>query len=135
MMGIITAIILWVSGSSFNSNTPQHQHIAQQPTYEFRSTTQRVQPATTWGEQRTYVDPFSADGPSTFSSSPSRPRRVMGDDDDDIDPPPGGGPADPGMDETNPIGDVPWIMMLLLAAGYIVYTARKRQRLCSSEKK
>ena len=59
----------------------------------------------------------------------------MGDDDDDIDPPPGGGPADPGMDETNPIGDVPWIMMLLLAAGYIVYTARKRQRLCSSEKK
>lgn len=34
-----------------------------------------------------------------------------------------------------PIGDVPWIMMLLLAGGYIVYTARKRQRLCSSEKK
>lgn len=112
MMGIITAIILWVSGSSFNSNTPQHQHIAQQPIYEFRSTTQRVQPTTTWGEQRTYTAPFSADGPGTPTSSSSRLRRAMGDDDErpDYDP------SNPGA----PIGDVPWIMMLLLAGGYIV---------------
>lgn len=124
MMGIITAIILWVSGSSFNSNTPQHQHIAQQPTYEFRSTTQQALPTTAWGEKRTYADPFSLDAPGAWTSS-SRPRRVMGDDDDDIDPPPGGGPADPGMDETSPIGDVPWIMMLILGVGYCVYRRRR----------
>lgn len=117
MTGIITAIILWVSGSSFNSNTPQHQHIAQQPTYEFRSTTQQALPTTAWGEQRTYVDPFSADGPSTFSSSPSRPRRVMGDDDER----PGFDPSNPGA----PLGDVPWIMMLILGAGYCVYRRRR----------
>lgn len=126
MMGIITVIILWVSGSSFNSNPPQHQHIAQQPTYEFRSTTQQVQPATTWGEQRTYAAPFSTDYPGG-ASSPSRARRAIDPEDEGEDP--GYNPPD------GPIGDVPWIMMLLLAGGYIVHTARKRQRLCSSEKK
>lgn len=126
MMGIITAIILWISGISATTTSPQFT--AQQPTYEFRSTTQ-MQPATAWGEKRTYTDPFSVDGPST-SSSPRRTRR--GGEIDPGDYPGGGGLNDPGE---MPIGDVPWIMMLLLAGGYIVYTARKRQRLCTSEKK
>lgn len=82
-----------------------------------------------------YSIPFAANGLSggmtTYdvdyeSESTSSMRRVRG------------SGYNPGYDEEEPgtpIGDIPWIMMLLLAGGYIVYTARKRQRLCSSEKK
>lgn len=109
MLGIITAIILWVSGSPFDSNQPEHQYIAQQPTYEFRSTTQQVQPTTAWGEKRTYAAPFSADYPGSMT----KPRKAIDPDDDDEKP-----DYDP---FDGPIGDVPWIMMLILSAGYCVY--------------
>ena len=127
MMGIITAIILWISGMSTSSTSPQF--IAQQPTYQFSSTSQ-MQPATAWGEKRTYTQPFSADAPGT-SSSPRRTRRGGVDPGDT----PGGGDG-PGGEPGMPIGDIPWIMMLLLAGGYIAYTtySRKRQRLHAAEK-
>lgn len=129
MMGIITAVILWISGSSFSASSPQY--IAQQPTFQFRSTSQMQPAPTSWGEKRTYAQPFSADAPGSYNSSPKRSRRALGGDDDDIDPPYGGdGPGDPGMDETTPVGDIPWLMMLLLAAAYIAYTTystRKRK--------
>ena len=123
MMGIITAIILWISGMSTSTTSPQF--IAQQPTYQFGSTSQ-MQPATAWGEKRTYTQPFSADTQDASASSPYRTRRG------------GAGGEGPGYDpsEPGPIGDIPWIMMLLLAGGYIAYTtySRKRQRLHAAEK-
>ena len=127
MMGIITAIILWVSGSTFNSTSPQLT--AQQPTYQFRSTSQMQPASTSWGEKRTYTDPFSADAPGS-SSSPRRTRR--GGDIDPGDYPGGGGMNDPGE---LPIGDIPWLLMLLLAGGYIAYTTystRKRKAMASA---
>lgn len=118
MMGIITAIILWVSGTTFNSTSPQLT--AQQPTYEFRSTSQMQPASTSWGEKRTYSDPFSADAPGTSTLSPSRPRRSIDDPDDEGE--------NPGYNQNDgPIGDIPWMMMLFLAGVYIVYATRKRQ--------
>ena len=126
MMGIITAIILWVSGTTFNSTSPQ---LTAQPTYQFRSTSQMQPASTSWGEKRTYTQPFSADAPGSYNPSPKRSRRAWGGDDDDIDDPYGGeGPGDPGMDETTPVGDIPWLLILLLAGGYIIYATRKRHR-------
>ena len=117
MMGIITAIILWVSGSTFNSTSPQL--IAQQPTYQFRSTSQMQPVPTSWGEKRTYTDPFSADAPGTSSSSQYRTRRAIDPDDEG---------ENPGYNQNDgPIGDIPWMMMLFLAGVYIVYATRKRQ--------
>lgn len=116
MMGIITAIILWVSGTTFNSTSPQLT--AQQPTYQFRSTSQMQPASTSWGEKRTYTQPFSADAPGT-SSSPRHARRA-------IDPEDEG--ENPGYNQNDgPIGDIPWMMMLFLAGVYIVYATRKRQ--------
>lgn len=119
MMGIITAVILWISGSSFSTTAPQYT--AQQPTYEFRSTSQMQPASTSWGE-RTYADPFSADAPGAGTTS-SRSRRAIGDEDEE---------ENPGYNQSDgPIGDIPWLMMLLLAAAYIAYTTystRKRHR-------
>ena len=50
----------------------------------------------------------------------------------------GGSGYNPGYDEgePGPIGDIPWIMMLLLAGAYVAYAtySRKRQRLHAAEK-
>ena len=112
MMGIIISIILWITGAPQPTTCE-----TQQPTYAFRSTSQMM-PATV--SSREYAEPFSPYAPG--STGASRSRRVIDDDDDDERP--GYDPGDPGQ----PIGDIPWVMMLLLAGGYVAYSTRKRHR-------
>lgn len=115
MMGIIISIILWITGA------PQPKTCeTQQPTYAFRSTSQMM-PATV--SSREYAEPFSPYAPSM-----RRTRRDGGSGEDDWegdDPGLPGGGNEPGKD--SPIGDIPWVMMLLLAGGYVAYSTRKRR--------
>ncbi|MBQ8833161.1 MAG: hypothetical protein IJ000_06675 [Paludibacteraceae bacterium] len=52
------------------------------------------------------------------TSSPRGPRRAKGEDDD-------APPADPPGPNEYPLGDTPWLLMLLLALGYALYVRRK----------
>ena len=50
---------------------------------------------------------------------PTGPRRAAADGEDD------NPPADPDGPMQEPLGDTPWLFMLLLAAGYAIFSARK----------
>ena len=65
--------------------------------------------------------------PSQTSSAPSGPRkgRIGGGDEETN---PGGGGGEIGNDEVrSPIGDTPWLIMLLLGVGYIAFLTFRRQ--------
>lgn len=120
MMGIIISIILWITGA------PQPKTCeTQQPTYAFRSTSQMM-PATV--SSREYAEPFSPYAPSMRRTRRDGGEGGGGGEDDWEGEDPGlpGGGNEPGKD--SPIGDIPWVMMLLLAGGYVAYSTRKRHR-------
>lgn len=112
MMGLITLIMLWTTCS-----TPQYT-TAQQPAYAFRSTSQMLPATPTY--QREYADPFSNSGVPK-----GRIRRGLDPEDEGENP--GYTPGDPGIDPTTPIGDVPWVFIGLLAAGYTAYHFKRKR--------
>ena len=122
--------------SSFASvNTQSARSISEVPATAFKSvsTGNYNQPSANAAWQTSsYSVPFAAKGLSggmtTYdmdyeSGSISSMRRVRG------------GGYNPGYDEEEPgvpIGDIPWVMMLLLAGGYIAYVTRKRKASASA---
>ena len=105
MIGMISLILLWLSGS-----TPQLT--PQQPTYAFRSTSQMMPSTPTYS--REYAAPFA-------SSAPSRPRRAL--DEDDLEERLDRLPNTP----DGQIGDISWVMVLIFSIGYVVYVATRKR--------
>ena len=70
-------------------------------------------------------DNFSRSQQTNYGNSitPSKPRRVNGDDEDD----PGETP-DPFAGDAAPIGDAPWLIILLLGVGYIAFVSYRRRK-------
>ena len=93
-----------------------------QPVYQSTATTSYVSAAPTYQFRTTsaYISTSGASEPYNPMSGPSGPRRGLinpGADDNPI-----GEVPDPA-----PVGDTPWLLMLLLAAGYIAFRSIRRR--------
>ena len=106
------------------------QTFAEQPTVHMQSTSAMVGSGSELPQAAvsgTYTTYNPQGNPSYLSSGP---RRGAADDDTP--------PVDPPGPNENPIGDTPWALMLLLAAGYAICAWRKNKsvsRLAPPEKK
>ena len=143
---IVILLLLPLTAKSVDFRTSSYASVSAQstrgisnaPTTTFKSvsTGNYNQPSANTGWQTSsYSVPFAANGLGGGmttddmyfeSESTSSMRRVRG-----------GSGYNPGYDEgePGPIGDIPWIMMLLLAGGYIAYTTystRKRKAMASA---
>jgi len=91
---------------------PVYNTSAQAPKYQFYSTSP-------------YINSIGKSKYNSFEMSNGRPRRIGSipddDEDDEI------GVVHPDRDEM-PIGDTPWLFMLLMGAGYLAFRYRKKIR-------
>ncbi len=90
-----------------SASTATTSSIATAPTYRFRTTS-------------AYISTSGASEPYRPMFSPGGPRRSVFDDPGEDDNPTGEVP------DPVPVGDTPWLLMLLLAAGYIAFHRRLR---------
>ena len=116
MMGIITMILLWTTCS-----TPSYNNtLSQQPTYAFRSTSNMMPETHTYA--REYASPFSDDVPgAAYAPGHGHIRRGLDDGDE------GEGPGYEQGEGGMPIGDTPWVLIALMAAGYGAYTYKRNR--------
>ena len=92
-----------------SASTATTSSIATAPTYRFRTTS-------------AYISASGASEPYRPMFSPGGPRRSIFDDDPGEEDDPSGVVPDPA-----PVGDTPWLLMLLLAAGYIAFRSIRRR--------
>ena len=91
-----------------------------EPVFDFAPTAPQYQFHTT----SAYISSLNESGPH---HSLRRGSSLFGDDDDyddDYEP----GPAIGEVEDDQPIGDIPWLLMFLLSAGYIAYRVRSRSK-------
>jgi len=125
LIAILLCVLCHTAAFAYGYNqSAQSKNWGYQPVYQSTATTSYVSAAPTYQFRTTsaYISASGGSEPYNPMSGPSGPRRDFSWTTPGIDDDPLGTVPDP-----VPVGDSPWCLMLLLAAGYIAFRSLRRR--------